>query len=159
MHRHLEMHGCILSTITTDALVLNTLRLRQNGHHFLDDILKLIFLNENIWISLKISLKLVPKLWINIPALVQIMAWHQPGDKPLSEPMMFNLRDKDRFWRGLLSQCTRARAKQEVKSRGRMPSGFDVLFAQARVHCDNKPRQIGFNHDYNMTFSIWPCEC
>ena len=32
------------------------------------------------------------------------------------------------------------------------PSGFDVLFAQARVHCDNKPRQIGLNHDYNMTF-------
>ena len=28
----------------------------------------------------------------NIPALVQIMAWHQPGDKPLCEPMMVNLR-------------------------------------------------------------------
>ena len=24
----------------------------------------------------------------NIPALVQIMAWCRPGDKPLSEPMM-----------------------------------------------------------------------
>ena len=34
-----------------------------------------------------------------------------------------------------------------------------VLFAQARVHCDNKPRQIGLNHDYNMTFSISPREC
>ena len=39
------------------------------------------------------------------------------------------------------------------------PEGFEVLFAQARVHCDNKPRQIGLNHDYNMTFSISPSEC
>ena len=27
----------------------------------------------------------------NIPALVQIMAWHRSGDKPLSEPMMVSL--------------------------------------------------------------------
>ena len=27
----------------------------------------------------------------NILALVQIMAWRRPGDKPLSEPMMFSL--------------------------------------------------------------------
>ena len=27
----------------------------------------------------------------NIPALVQIMAWRRPGDKPLSEPMMVRL--------------------------------------------------------------------
>ena len=26
----------------------------------------------------------------NIPSLVQIMAWNQPGDKPLSEPIMVN---------------------------------------------------------------------
>ena len=51
-----------------------------------------IFLNENVWISIKISLKFVPKGQIdNIPALVQIMAWHRPGDKPLSEPMMVSL--------------------------------------------------------------------
>ena len=24
----------------------------------------------------------------NIPALVEIMAWHHPGDKPLSKPLM-----------------------------------------------------------------------
>ena len=36
----------------------------------------------------KNSLKFVTKGPIkNIPALVQIMAWHWPGDKPLSEPM------------------------------------------------------------------------
>ena len=51
-----------------------------------------IFLNEDVSISLKISLKFVHKVRINIiPALVQIMAWCQPGDKPLSEPMMVSL--------------------------------------------------------------------
>ena len=71
---------------------LNLLRLRQNGRHFSDDILKYIFLNENVWISIKISLKFVPKVPINnYPALVQIMAWCWPGDKPLSEPMMVRL--------------------------------------------------------------------
>ena len=71
---------------------LNTLRPRQNGRHFADDIFKCIFLNENVWIPIKISLKFVPKGPINnIPALVQIMAWRRPGDKPLSEPMMVSL--------------------------------------------------------------------
>ena len=71
---------------------LNSLRLRQNGRHFADDVFKWIFLNENVWISLKISLKFVPKVPINnIPALVQIMARRCPYDKPLSEPMMVNL--------------------------------------------------------------------
>ena len=52
---------------------------------------KRISFNENVWISIKISLKFVPKCPINnIPALVQIMAWRRSGDKPLSEPMMVN---------------------------------------------------------------------
>ena len=72
--------------------MVNTLRLRQNGRHFPDDVFKCIFLNENVWISIKISLKFVPLGPINnIPALVQIMVWHWPGAKPLSEPMMINL--------------------------------------------------------------------
>ena len=67
----------------------NSLRPRQNRRHFADDIFKCIFLNENVWIAIKISLKFVPKGPINnISALVQIMAWRRPGDKPLSEPMM-----------------------------------------------------------------------
>ena len=72
--------------------VLDTLRPRQVGRHLPDDILKCISLNENAWISIKISLKFVRKGSINnIPALVQIMAWCRPGDKPLSEPMMASL--------------------------------------------------------------------
>ena len=48
-----------------------------------------IFLNENVRISINISIKFVPKGSINnIPALVQIMAWRPTGDKPLSEAMM-----------------------------------------------------------------------
>ena len=71
---------------------LNTLRPRQNGRHFADDIFKRIFVNEHRWIAIKISLKFVPNGLINnIPALVQILAWRRRGDRPLSEPMMVNL--------------------------------------------------------------------
>ena len=38
-----------------------TLRLRQIDRHFADDIFKCIFLNENIGILIKISLKFIPK--------------------------------------------------------------------------------------------------
>ena len=40
---------------------INTLRPRQNGPHFTDDLFKYIFLNENVWILIKISLKFVHK--------------------------------------------------------------------------------------------------
>ena len=74
---------------TRYQFTFNTLRPRPNGRHFADDIFKSIFLNENVWIPIKIPLKFVPKGPVNnIPALVQIMAWRRPGDKPLSEPMM-----------------------------------------------------------------------
>ena len=82
-----ELHQ-FLGTIGT----ANTLRPRQNGRHFADDIFKYISLNENVSIPIKVSPNFVPKGVIdNIPALAQIMAWHWPGDKPLSKPMMFSL--------------------------------------------------------------------
>ena len=69
-----------------------TLRPRQNGRLFADNIFTCIFLNEKVWIWINISLKFVPKGQINnIPVFVQIMAWRRPGDKPLSELMMFSL--------------------------------------------------------------------
>ena len=56
--------------------MFNTLRSRQNGRHFPDDIFKCTLLSENVWTLIKISLKVVSKCPINnIPALVQIMAW------------------------------------------------------------------------------------
>ena len=77
---------------TSTGARFSTLRPRQNGRRFPDDSFKCIFLNENAWISIKISLKFVPKGPMNnIPALVQIMAWLRPGDKPLSEPIMISL--------------------------------------------------------------------
>ena len=85
-------------TLTTPVITkarflwLNTLRPRQNVCHLAVSTFKYIFLNENVIISAKISLRFVPKGPINIiPALVQIMAWRRPGDKPLSEPMMVRL--------------------------------------------------------------------
>ena len=71
----LEQSGLITNRV-------NTLRPRQNGSHFADDVFKGIFLNENIWILIKISLKFVPDGPIgNIPPLVQKMAWCRSGDK------------------------------------------------------------------------------
>ena len=85
--KHSQYHGNTLHIHS-----VNTLRPKQNGRHFADDILKCIFVNENVWIPIKISLKFVPKGPINnIWALVQIKAWRRPGDKPLSEPMMISL--------------------------------------------------------------------
>ena len=78
--------------LTSASHSLNTLRPRQNGRDFPDNIFKCIFLNENVSISVQISLKFLPKDPIsNIPLLVYLMVLHQPGDQPLSEPMMFNL--------------------------------------------------------------------
>ena len=93
--------ACIIALVAVTAYLLcvgsfenrahhiNTLRSKQNGRRFPDNLFKWIFLNENVLISIDISLKFVPNGPINnIPALVQIMAWRRSGDKPLSEPMM-----------------------------------------------------------------------
>ena len=57
-----------------------------------DDLFECIFMNENVCILIKISMEFVSRGPINdIPALFQMMTWHWPSDKPLSEPMMINL--------------------------------------------------------------------
>ena len=59
-----------------------------------DNIFNRIFLNENAWISIKISLKFVPKGPIDKkPELVQVMGCRRTGDKPLSEPMLTRFTD------------------------------------------------------------------
>ena len=61
---------------------LNTFR-DNLAANFLTTFSNVFFLNENIWISITTSLKFVSKDVIdNMPALVQIMAWRRPGDKP-----------------------------------------------------------------------------
>ena len=85
---HRIREGCV----KLPELCLNTLRPRQNGRHFPDNIFKCIFLNDNVCILIKISLNFVPKGPINnISALVQIIALRWPGDKPWSEPIMVSL--------------------------------------------------------------------
>ena len=124
---------------------INILRPRQNGRLFADDIFKRIFFNENIRISIKISLKFVPKGLINnIPPLVLIMAWRRPGDKPLSEPMMV---------RSLTHICVTRPQWVNIKSRKIMfvyttyfsypitfifAEGYTSFTAMVSVYCSHK---------------------
>ena len=72
----MKSHYFALDEVVCVSTSINPLRPRQNGRHFADDTLNRIFLNEILRISVKISLKFVPKGPINnIPALVLIMAW------------------------------------------------------------------------------------
>ena len=81
------------------SITINTLRPRQNGYHFADDIYKSI--NDA---SFPISPTIVPKGPVNNePALFQMMAWHLIGDRPLSEPMMVQLTDTYMHHQALLS--------------------------------------------------------
>ena len=85
---HMWDQNIFQHTHKTYALFLT----QWNVHHFPDETFKWIFLNENIRISTKMALKFVSKGPINkIPALVHIMAWGQPGNKPLSDPMTVSL--------------------------------------------------------------------
>ena len=69
---------------------VNSLRPRQSRRHLTDGIFKRIFLKENVGISIKMSLKFVPKSPIgNILAMFQITAWRRPGAS--SEAMMVRL--------------------------------------------------------------------
>ena len=69
----------------------------QNG---LDNIFKYIFMNEKFCISIRISLTFVHKGPIgNKSVSVQVIAWHRPGDKPLSVLMMVRLLMSDAYMR------------------------------------------------------------
>ena len=71
---------------------LNTLSSRRHFRHFADDILKYSSLFRNVWISLKISLRVIPKVrFSNIAALVLTMACRRPSDNQLFELMMVSL--------------------------------------------------------------------
>ena len=88
-HEHFLWNCPQVNATRAHWCLINSLRPRQNGRLFADDTFKCIFLNKNIRISTKNSPKFVSKGLINnIPALVLIMAWRRPGDKPLFEPML-----------------------------------------------------------------------
>ena len=60
----------------------------QNGHHFTDKIFICILLNENIRISIRISLRFIPKSPTDNKWLVQVRAWCWKGDKSLPAPVL-----------------------------------------------------------------------
>ena len=75
IHKWCMVHHCCLTHLPLNKM---TAILADN-----------IFLNENDRIWIQISLKFVPRSPIdNNAALVQVMAWHQTGDKPLPETIM-----------------------------------------------------------------------
>ena len=67
---------------------------RQNGCHFGRWHFQMHFFNENDSIPIRIPLKCIPRSTVDIkPALVQVVAWHRLGDKPLPEPMITQFTD------------------------------------------------------------------
>ena len=81
-----------LLTIHFNSLRRSEAYMCQQTRPSLLQIMACCLYGANVWILIKMSLKFVSKGQINnIPALVQIMAWRWPGDKPLSEPMMVRL--------------------------------------------------------------------
>ena len=74
-----------VSVVTNEFACLTHWGRDKMNADFPDDQFKFILLNSNAWISIGISLKLQIN---NITALFQMMAWHRPGDKLVSEPVM-----------------------------------------------------------------------
>ena len=83
-------------------LTLNSFPLdRKMAANLADDIFKCIFINEIFCILIRISLKFVPMGPIdNRPALVQVMAWHRTGNKPLPEPTLTQFTDAYMWYQG-----------------------------------------------------------
>ena len=71
---------------------IDTLKPRQNGRLFQMHFLEWKY--NVCQFRLRFHRSFFPTFWIkNILALVQILAWRRPGDKPLSWPMMISLVD------------------------------------------------------------------
>ena len=69
-------------------LLLNTMRPRQKGWNYADDIFMFISLKEKFLLWWIFLLKYAHKDPINNKSIsIQIMVWDQSGDKPLSELM------------------------------------------------------------------------
>ena len=151
-----------MNIVSLCGLTFITLRPRQNGRHFPNDTFKCIFLNENIYISINISLKFVPKVQINnIPTLVSIMAWHRPVDKPLSEAMMVRLPTHICVSRPQWVICPRAKADITCNE---IVSGFYryhvFLIAKHKMHfnvalyVNRSPSEINRIY-WNESISSW----
>ena len=128
-------------------------------------IFKCIFLNENVWIPIKIPMKFVSKGPIdNIPALVQIMAWRRSDDNPLSEPMMVIGIDRNTVCAGVVvtairhsTGCAGRRATACCAGRrAAAPAGTTSAVPDCSTNHDSADRISGqflFYHDHNFTKS------
>ena len=142
------------------------LRPRQNGRHF-PDIFKCIFLNENVWISIKISLKFVPNdPIINFPTLVQIMTWHQATSHYLNQcwliywsiyaPLCLNELNSGMFiislpltLRMLEMEYSCSLSCQGISRHGIHSIG-KATYGVAPLHCEN-PKDMFYNFQNNST--------
>ena len=87
--------GLLISTIRNMPYIseqyrnrkYNTLRPRQNGRQFGDEMSGCIFFNENAWIAIRFPLNFVPKGLID-NILVHVIAWSRALDKPLPGPKL-----------------------------------------------------------------------
>ena len=74
--------------------------------HFADDLLKCIFLKENVWIPIKMSLRFVPKGPINkFLSLVQTLTWRRLSHKPLSKWRIYASFGLNEVIKHMLSYC------------------------------------------------------
>ena len=87
-----------------------------------DCIFKCIFLNENDRVPIRISLKFVPRSPVNnTPELVQV-AWHQTGDKPLSESSSLS-----HIWYTPVDELTSSLVKTCFTAISQVLSHFQIL--------------------------------
>ena len=85
-YQHKFKHPYAVRWPIVAPIYVKTLKQRQSGWHFANNISKYIFFNKDIWCQIEISLKVVPKGPINTkPALFQIMVRHWTVNKLLSE--------------------------------------------------------------------------
>ena len=70
---------CFFCLWCYDAMTFNTLRSRQNGRYFTDGIFKRIFVNENVWIAVDISLKFIDSDNGFAPTRRQAIIWIKDG--------------------------------------------------------------------------------
>ena len=96
LHEMCLLYECRLWASHNAGMFIAYQRLTHWGRDRMDAISQTTISSAFSWMKMfelrSISLRIVPKGSINtILALVQIMAWCRPGDKPLSEPMMVRL--------------------------------------------------------------------
>ena len=91
---------CKMTTMLLRPQCVSTLRARQNGRHFADDVFKCLFLTENFWISDNISLKYVHRL-----KLTKCHLWRRKGLVLNRRQAFFWTNDGLVYWRIFASPC------------------------------------------------------